>query len=55
LDHLCGGFALFISMIAGCVPILGTSQRAEGWRLHTYQVTGQATLVNHYLLLEKNA
>ncbi|MDH5783535.1 MAG: hypothetical protein OEZ35_07745 [Candidatus Bathyarchaeota archaeon] len=25
----------------------------EGWRLHTYQATGQATLVSHYLLFEK--
>jgi hypothetical protein len=29
LDHLFDGFAHFISMIAGCVPILGTSQRAR--------------------------
>jgi hypothetical protein len=25
----------------------------DGWRLHTYQATGQATLVSHYLLFEK--
>jgi len=27
----------------------------EGWRLHTYQATGQATLVSHYLLFEKGS
>jgi hypothetical protein len=25
----------------------------EGWRLHTYQATGQATIVTHYLLFER--
>jgi hypothetical protein len=25
----------------------------EGWRLHTYQATGQGTLVSHYLLLKR--
>ena len=25
----------------------------NGWSLHTYQATGQATLVSHYLLFEK--
>jgi hypothetical protein len=25
----------------------------KGWRLHTYQATGQATMVNHYLLFER--
>jgi hypothetical protein len=25
----------------------------QGWRLHTYQATGQATLVSHYLLFER--
>ena len=25
----------------------------KGWHLHTYQATGQATLVNHYLLFER--
>jgi len=25
----------------------------NGWRLHTYQATGQATLVSHYLLFER--
>ncbi|UCE95220.1 MAG: hypothetical protein JSV51_05645 [Candidatus Bathyarchaeota archaeon] len=25
----------------------------EGWRLHTYQAQGTPTLVNHYLLFER--
>jgi hypothetical protein len=25
----------------------------NGWRLHTYQATGQAAMVTHYLLFEK--
>jgi len=25
----------------------------EDWRLHTYQATGQGTLITHYLLFEK--
>ena len=25
----------------------------NGWHLHTYQATGQAALVTHYLLFEK--
>ena len=25
----------------------------EGWRLHTYQATGQATMTTHYLLFER--
>ena len=25
----------------------------EGWHLNTYQATGQATMVSHYLLFEK--
>jgi len=25
----------------------------EGWQLHTYQATGQAALISHYLLFEK--
>lgn len=25
----------------------------EGWKLHTYQATGEATWVNHYLLFER--
>ena len=25
----------------------------QGWRLHTYQATGQAAMVTHYLLFEK--
>jgi len=25
----------------------------DGWHLHTYQATGQAALVSHYLLFEK--
>ena len=25
----------------------------NGWSLHTYQATGQATLVSHYLLFER--
>jgi len=25
----------------------------DGWRLHTNQATGQATLVSHYLLFER--
>jgi len=31
---------------------IGEYQR-KGWRLNTYQATGQATLVSHYLLFEK--
>ncbi|MGC1120218.1 MAG: hypothetical protein WBA22_03910 [Candidatus Methanofastidiosia archaeon] len=26
----------------------------EGWHLHTYQAQGSPTLVNHYLLFEKD-
>lgn len=29
--------------------------QAEGWSLHTYQATGQAALVSHYLLFEREA
>lgn len=25
----------------------------DGWRLYTYQATGQATLTTHYLLFER--
>ncbi|MFC2020068.1 hypothetical protein ACFLU4_09050 [Chloroflexota bacterium] len=25
----------------------------DGWRLHTYQATGQGTMVTHYLLFER--
>lgn len=25
----------------------------SGWRLHTYQAQGSPTMVNHYLLFEK--
>jgi hypothetical protein len=25
----------------------------DGWRLHTYQATGQGALVTHYLLFER--
>jgi hypothetical protein len=25
----------------------------NGWHLHTYQATGQAAMVTHYLLFEK--
>lgn len=25
----------------------------DGWRLHTYQATGQATMITHYLLFER--
>ncbi len=25
----------------------------DGWRLHTYQAQGSATIVNHYLLFER--
>jgi hypothetical protein len=25
----------------------------DGWQLHTYQAQGSPTMVNHYLLLEK--
>jgi hypothetical protein len=25
----------------------------NGWRLHTYQATGQGTIVSHYLLFER--
>ena len=27
--------------------------QSDGWRLHTYQATGQAALVSHYLLFER--
>jgi hypothetical protein len=27
----------------------------EGWQLHTYQAQGSPTMVNHYLLLEKDS
>ena len=27
----------------------------EGWHLHTYQAQGSPTMVNHYLLLEKDS
>jgi len=35
--------------------VAGTIEEYQrnGWRLHTYQATGQATLVSHYLLFEK--
>ena len=26
----------------------------NGWRLHTYQATGQAALTTHYLLFERD-
>ena len=26
----------------------------EGWRLHTYQATGQASMTTHYLLFERD-
>ncbi|MCZ2809256.1 MAG: hypothetical protein O2V44_07880 [Candidatus Bathyarchaeota archaeon] len=26
----------------------------NGWRLHTYQAQGSPTLVNHYLLFERD-
>ncbi|MCK4953200.1 hypothetical protein KAS14_05395 [Candidatus Bathyarchaeota archaeon] len=26
----------------------------NGWRFHTYQASGQTTLVNHYLLFERD-
>ena len=26
----------------------------NGWRLHTYQVTGRDVWINHYLLFEKD-
>ena len=25
----------------------------QGWRLHTYQATGQAAMITHYLLFER--
>ncbi|UCD09032.1 MAG: hypothetical protein JSU79_11895 [Dehalococcoidales bacterium] len=25
----------------------------QGWKLHTYQATGQGTLITHYLLFER--
>jgi len=25
----------------------------QGWSLHTYQATGQAAMITHYLLFEK--
>jgi len=31
---------------------IGESQR-NGWRLHTYQVTGRDIWINHYLLFER--
>jgi len=27
----------------------------RGWRLHTYQAQGSPTIVNHYLLFEREA
>ena len=27
--------------------------QVQGWRLHTYQATGQGTLITHYLLFER--
>jgi hypothetical protein len=33
-------------------PTIEEWQR-NGWRLHTYQATGQTTAVNHYLLFER--
>ena len=35
--------------------IAGTTEKylMEGWRLHTYQATGQGTLITHYLLFER--
>jgi hypothetical protein len=32
--------------------VIDEDQR-EGWRLHTYQATVQATMVSHYLLFER--
>ncbi|MCW3981682.1 MAG: hypothetical protein NWE81_00975 [Candidatus Bathyarchaeota archaeon] len=32
--------------------VIQDNQR-EGWRLHTYQAQGTATMVNHYLLFER--
>jgi hypothetical protein len=28
-------------------------QQADGWRLHTYQAQGTPSVVNHYLLFER--
>jgi hypothetical protein len=33
--------------------VLGEYQR-DGWHLHTYQAQGSPTMVNHYLLLERD-
>jgi len=27
--------------------------QVQGWKLHTYQATGQGTLITHYLLFER--
>ena len=27
--------------------------QGQGWKLHTYQATGQGTIVTHYLLFER--
>lgn len=27
--------------------------QVQGWTLHTYQATGQGTLITHYLLFER--
>ncbi len=27
----------------------------QGWHLHVYQATGQATLISHYLLFERES
>jgi hypothetical protein len=29
--------------------------QADGWTLHTYQAQGSPTMVNHYLLFEREA
>jgi hypothetical protein len=31
------------------------SHQGEGWNLHTYQAQGTPTLVNHYLLFERES
>jgi len=35
------------------IPKTIEDMQKTGWRLHTYQATGQATLVSHYLLFER--
>lgn len=37
------------------IPEVIMEYQRMGWRLHTYQAQGSPTLVNHYLLFEREA